>query len=408
MKTRQQYPGESSSRPFFWTTTLALAVITTAGFHFNATKHEVPSESATPASHRPKANFTSQRWNHDRRSHMQKPDEVAESAAIEAALQAIKEEELEQQREALLRLAKDIPLRQVGLALSLAPAASSVELENDFTRALLTRWLETDPTQAADYASSVSAPDQRQALLSIVGEQWAQSDSSAAKAWVSQLPTGPGQSGAIENVVSVLAAANLDDALDFAWSLTEPAARTTALSTAALKANDADTSAALAWVAQWPEQPERETVWTDIWEQWVRSEPQQAAEYAMSSTKNASAKPRWEEAVASWAGADGEATVRWASTQPEAQRDQLFAIIAKQWSQREPAAAAMLARTLPPGETQNATILDIVKHWAGRDVESVASWIDLFQEGDLRTQANQHIDSERRFRQRTNPNDAQP
>ena len=60
---------------------------------------------------------------------------------------------------------------------------------NTFMSMLITRWAEGDPRGALDYAQSENAAEKGWLVAEVVGT-WAEHDSAAAMAWVTQLPPG--------------------------------------------------------------------------------------------------------------------------------------------------------------------------------------------------------------------------
>ena len=96
---------------------------------------------------------------------------------------------------------------------------------NTFMSMLIARWAEGDPRGALDYAQTENAAEKGWLVAEVVGI-WAEHDSAAAMAWVTQTPPGSERNGALLSLVSALVEKDPQGALTFLQAL--PAADQTA------------------------------------------------------------------------------------------------------------------------------------------------------------------------------------
>jgi len=96
---------------------------------------------------------------------------------------------------------------------------------NTFTSMLIARWAEGDPQGALSYAQTEDVAKNGGLVAEVVGT-WAEHDSAAAMAWVTQTPPGQERNGALQSLVSALVEKDRQGALSFVQAL--PAADQTA------------------------------------------------------------------------------------------------------------------------------------------------------------------------------------
>src|SRR6476646_3505170 len=89
---------------------------------------------------------------------------------------------------------------------------------NTFMSMLIARWAEGDPRGALDYAQTENAAGKGWLVGEVVGT-WAEHDSAAAMAWVTQTPPGSERKGALQSLVSALVEKDRQGALSFVQAL---------------------------------------------------------------------------------------------------------------------------------------------------------------------------------------------
>jgi hypothetical protein len=72
-------------------------------------------------------------------------------------------------------------------------------------QSLATRWTNTDPAAAANWATNLRDPAQRTAAVQAVGSTWANQNAPAAKEWVLSQPSGPVRDGILLTLMSASA-----------------------------------------------------------------------------------------------------------------------------------------------------------------------------------------------------------
>lgn len=105
------------------------------------------------------------------------------------------------------------------------------------------RWTETEPREAAAYASRQNAP----ILYKAVAVKWAETDPKNAAAWAAGLPAGEGRDAALVNITAV-------------WA-------------------EADPGKMAAWAGQFPEGPAREQMLGQLLSSWAVNDAAEAGEW---------------------------------------------------------------------------------------------------------------------------------
>ncbi|WP_265595033.1 hypothetical protein [Haloferula sp. BvORR071] len=188
---------------------------------------------------------------------------------------------------------------------------------------LLPDLIRQDIAAAADLAASLEAWASREKALLKVANAWAETDPQAAYEWSKTLPYGEGGRYCFEAICHKAA-------------LTDPA-------------------------------------------------------LAVSFAEHPPGKPNWEfqaSLAGLWVAKDPQAAEEWISRQIPILRDMTWAIGVTEIAKRSPEEAANLAvEKISPGNQQNEAVISALHQWVLQDRKAAAEWVDLFQEGALRTRA---------------------
>jgi hypothetical protein len=155
--------------------------------------------------------------------------------------------------------------------------------------------------------------------------------------------------------------------------------------------------AALAWMAQLPNETERHMFVTNTCLGLARENPSAAVRLAVTS--HADEAGLLENLTQQWADKDTRPALTWAEEQnPGDERDQLIQRIALVESKANPHEAANLVlQQIPPGPVQIEAVITVVHQWGERDRNAAAAWVNQFPEGAVRERALAELDGIARY-----------
>jgi len=218
----------------------------------------------------------------------------------------------------------DVKPDEIPALLAFLQSATPAELALDLSKRLTRRWTDADPAKAAAWVETLP-PDQQLVMLDDVAIVWANNDPTNAMKW--------------------------------AGSLADNAARCQALATVAGEA--------------------------------VRSQPLMALQIAIDLPAGEQRDDLIQRGARQWASTDVDRAVAWVSQIPTGDlRNQTLSGVAIVWSASEPVAAATWAlHELPPGRLLDDTVISIVQRWAQQKPEDAAAWVEQFPSGSLQATA---------------------
>jgi hypothetical protein len=223
--------------------------------------------------------------------------------------------------------------------------------------ALGSRWAESDPRGAAEFAAKFETGDYN-SLLSGVMEKWSASAPAEAAAWTEALPPGNARSNAMYNVIYTEARRNPEQALEV-------------LRRQSLSGNGR-------WYAN------------NLFNEWAGRDPEAAAAAAVQ-LKGAMADGALQAVARSWGQADPAKAMAWASKVPDlSARKGLIGSIASEWASSDPHAELGWARSLTDVTMRRAAMTNGIASLAGTDVPAALEEIRAMPEGkdrDIAVQA---------------------
>lgn len=214
--------------------------------------------------------------------------------------------------------------------------------------------------EVLEFLQSATPVELAQDLSQRLIRQWTSKSPEVAAAWVEELPLEK-QAVVVNDVAIVWANNQLTNAMTWAESLRDPAAKTQALQAIA-----------------------GET---------VRSQPIVALQIAIDLPPNQQRDDLIRRGAMQWASEDAQSAAEWATQISKSElRDQTLGGIATVWSASDPVSAASFAlKKLPRGRLLDDTIVSIVERWAQQQPEAAATWVDQFPQGSLRTAAMENL-----------------
>lgn len=234
-----------------------------------------------------------------------------------------------------------------------APDGEAMELavENiadaDLFAALESLGAQTGPT----------AMETRQLLL----RRWADRDPTAAAAWAIQFPEGPIRSSVLEQVAIAWANSDLTNAAAWLRDLPDGESKQVATFATAYEATRSAPLTALDLASTLAPTPERNELLAHAASQWATDNFATAAE---------------------WAGKISDADLR---------QQMLAAIAVAGAAEHAPAAAAFIANSLAPGETQARAAVSITQRWTQSAPQDAAAWISQFPDLPVRDAAVENL-----------------
>ena len=258
---------------------------------------------------------------------------------------------------------------------------------NTFMSMLITRWAEGDPRGALDYAQTENAAEKGWLVGEVVGT-WAEHDSAAAMAWVTQTPPGSERNGALQSLVSALVEKDPRGALSFLQAL--PAADQTAALYSPIFSGwgSADPVTAGQVALQLPSGPIRDMALQVVGSRWSEQNAEAAYAWANGLPIGQGRDNAMQNILSHWAGTDPERAANAALGLPTGSgRDQAIADIAQQWAEKDPTAAAAYAAALSPGETKDLVITAIAQQLTSSDPQTALSWIEKLPDESMRQKA---------------------
>jgi hypothetical protein len=277
--------------------------------------------------------------------------------------------------------------RWVEVDLKGAQAAISTMHDPDVRRLLIgdvySALAAQDPSNAINLAQG--SPERDDALSAVL-EQMAQHD--PAQALALSLKTKPTHGIPFGTIFSQWADKDLGQATQTALQLPHDDDRNQAIRAIVNTLVKNDASSAVAWVGQLPQGAVENWARANLVAYWVDKDPEAAADYVQNlqqvsaddrSTMNALV-------VRSWSQSDPKAFAIWAkSLPPSPLRQGALESSIGLWAKNDPQAALAFLNTLPlDASTQDPMYREIASEWATSDPQTAAAWANQLPDGNAR------------------------
>ena len=153
-----------------------------------------------------------------------------------------------------------------------------------------------------------------------------------------------------------------------------------------------DLQGALTAVAALPAGPERDEAVEAICFAQIQINPALAMEMAQTLQQPDNTV---QDLLQQWAASDAAAAFVWASQQPAGlQHDKLIDRVAYMLSQTEPAqAASLVMEQMPPGPAQDEAAMTVLHQWGEKNLAAAAAWAQTLPAGPLQARATQELEN---------------
>lgn len=218
--------------------------------------------------------------------------------------------------------------------------------------AVVRRWEQRRPAEAAELVVTVADEPGRRNLLGGILAEWAQVDAHAAAQWVRRQPEGDTRAAALAHLATTWAAHDAPAAAEFARQLSPGDGPF--LGVLASLWVEQDPAAASSWaLAQSPANAPQ--VLSSLSAAWARRDPQAAARFADGLASGPEAEAAVLSVASAWAEREPEAAARWIGRFPDGPvRRQAIGSVADRWIESDPIAAIAWQRALPFGTDRDA------------------------------------------------------
>ena len=248
--------------------------------------------------------------------------------------------------------------------------------------AILRRWAEQDPEGAIAAANDLP---NKSMLLAQIAYEWARRDPHAAILWVSGSSDTAGDPKTVHLLCHALAETNPDLCGQFALSLADGTGRADAIGTAALALAQQDLSKAIALINQAPDEASRVSALLLIGGTWAEVDPEAALEAASSIATEHWRSTFLRDCLTRWARSNPKQAAAWALHLPQEDPHLLSSVISE-WTQHSPVQAATFVAAELREDSQLRAVSTVLEAWTGADPIAALSWVNMFPEGELRNQ----------------------
>jgi hypothetical protein len=276
---------------------------------------------------------------------------------------------------------------------------------------LIVRWAEGDPRGALDYAQTENAAENGWLVAEVVGT-WAEHDSAAAMAWVTQTPSGQERNGALQSLVSALVEKDRQGALSFVQVASDRPNRcsirqSSAIGRVLMLSQQASvhcncrlgpfatwqckllgldglsrTPAAYAWANGLPV-PKDAIMPQNIFPAGQYFDPERPAQPRLADRRGRDQGSRTSRSN----GPKDTCGTAWTELGDGGGQQGAWSKVLSTWAQNEPDAAATYVASLLPGEAKDVAVGAIARQLASSDPQTALSWIEKLPDQTTRQNA---------------------
>ena len=237
--------------------------------------------------------------------------------------------------------------------------------------ALFRRWTEDAPADAATHAAELRPGDLKASAMSLVAEEWANTDGASAVAWAASLPKGAGTSGNNSSPI---------------FRTTSFPFRADPLTTSLKVWMERDADAAVAWLDHLPDAKSRNEQVRALVSMTADEDPARAAKLLEAMfPKGSEQSDALKDLVWRWGRSDPRGALAWAQEQKDEQvREVIVPNLAidlannyRKLSPQDTSAALALAQSLSGQAREKATRF-VLSAWTAQDPEGAARWASRY------------------------------
>ncbi len=237
--------------------------------------------------------------------------------------------------------------------LAILDRVGSTEVSAFFRGRLMTKWAESDPKAAADFASKLPAGRARSFLISRLAEEWASSDLDSAIAWATRLPDARNRETALWKITPQWAETDPEGVLTFVQSLPAGHTRSRILERMAFVLGLLDPAKAIEFANRLPHGSNQDSFIANIAYGMAFDSPRDAAIFVSNLPAGEAQKFAALDVARVWLSTDPQSAAAWVSAFPAGEtREKVVRNLVPQWASADPKAAGEWLATLPAEQCQ--------------------------------------------------------
>lgn len=242
-------------------------------------------------------------------------------------------------------------------------------------RNVFSRWAERDPAAAALSLKELPPGQAYENGVRSVARSWAESGSyQDALQWAKSLENEQARSTALGQVISIWGEKDSSKAVSAVMNLSATERERVAPDLARAWAMR-DPSAAVAWAQSFSEPKERQRILRQAVGQWAQSAPLAAAQFAVQQPPEQRAE-LVEQIMQNWSSRDAESAAAWLAQQPSgAWRDRATSVLAKSIAREDGAAGMQWANTITDEKRRLRELSRLYRDWQKHDPAAARQWI---------------------------------
>jgi hypothetical protein len=249
------------------------------------------------------------------------------------------------------------------------------EQRNGFLGSLLTKWSDLDPVGAAKFFDTMQANAMHfHPEASVIAQNWAAIDPSAAIEWARSHSDTQGFQGAMNGAINGWWSKDHGAAEQYVATRTTDSAGRQMASTLASYIFAKDPERAKEWVGKLPDLETRRQAERVLVIQMAANDPRDASEYAATLPPDVR-EATLGGAINYWAANDPAAAGEWIKGLSGAARDEALGTYTYSLLRKDPNAAAAWAVTISDPKIRDKSLNGIAAFWLNKDPAAASAWI---------------------------------
>lgn len=295
----------------------------------------------------------------------------------------------ERRRDALRALAQELASKDVGEAMEWADSLGASD-QTEALKRILYRAAQSKPELAAQYLDRLEAGEFKTDVAGRAAREWAEADLDGALEWAESLESGRLKARALGQIASEVLETDADSAEELAGRIETPEGRRSVMESIARLRMGADVGEARRWIESLPED-DRPAAWRGAAREWAQLDPAEAGAFAVE-TDDPMIREQLVEAIAySWPQLDPEAAAEWAQDLSGKSQSTAMSRVLDTWARQHPEEAAAFVSASLEGDLQHQMTRRVVGRWKYEDVEEAAAWITTLNSGETKSDAYRDV-----------------
>jgi hypothetical protein len=278
---------------------------------------------------------------------------------------------------------------QLGLALYRRLPGNSVR--QSFGQAFFAAWAQFDaPTAARSAAEWLTSPASAGTLGQVIGT-WARRDPDAAIAFLLQLPKAPGSGVIWQVTLQQMSGSNPEIAVSLALKSPAGSQRISLVETVARGWAELDPLAATRWAESLTDPALRRAALSSALEPLAQTDPRAALAIAGRHGLKSLTDPLYQAIAGEMAGRPEEA-MKWMESLPTTSaKNAAFGGFIEKWAADNPTTAAAFATNLPPGVRRTTAVATVATALAAENPAAAISWVHGLSSAQEKSSAAQSM-----------------